>query len=889
MFFVDFAVTPLQGMHNRAIFSSVLRAANTILCLSIFIATTTVVQSETREIIAGPEYEKSDFHNLWWGENYRELWTTPIQVEVLDLQKEAGGLTPAFQVGGMQTPGIAMKGADGKSYTFRSVNKDMSRLLPPEWRDTVVAGQAQDQTSASHPGVYLVVNGLAEAVPWIKLRPQRLVVMPDDPALGEFRELFAGRLGTFGEYALPKGDEQGGFLGATEILSTKKLWARWLEDANVQANRELFLRYRIGDIWAGNWDRHSRQWRWANVPGEQGWRPIPEDPDQVFSDYQGPILWLGRWYFPMLLRFKDEIAPMEGAANSGVDRWLLADLDQSIFTRLTREFQLQLTDEVIDEAVKQLPPEWYAISGPALSERLKKRRDNLTEAIDRYYRFLTSEVSIRGTNRDDTLHIDRFDDGRVEISLGLEGQDVEPYYRRRFDPGETRSLRIYLYDGVDRVSSKGPPNDAIKIHVVGGAGDDVLDDGASGRTRFHDFEGQNVVTRGKGTKVDTRPYKNPKPNKHHPWMEPRDYGSWTRPQIVLDANSDLGLVLGAGFAHTRWGFRNYPYSSHHSLTGSYSTGRSRGAIDYDGSFRQMNSSWRFDARLRASGFESVNFFGFGNGTQVNEDLRKRDFYQVKEESVHVFPALIWEPSNRLEMYFGPEYRHSSETSTDTLIALEQPYGSGEFSQLGLLLGLDWDSRGSRLQSSSLAGFGSMGLSEEDVEKISQRRVGYGFKGELSYFPKSLDLVEDFSALQAELTGSIFLGKREKVMVAGRLGGRKVWGLYPWREAAFIGGQPNNRGFALQRFAGDQSLYGGAEARLHLFDGVFLVPGRWWAFVLADAGRVWSDSDTSNNWHPSYGGGVIVELAGTATKLKAEVAKNQDEGELKFYFSTGFAF
>jgi hypothetical protein len=62
----------------------------------------TVVQSETREVFAGPEYERSGFHNLWWGKDYRDLWTTPVEVEVLDLSKEAGGLTPAFQVGGMQ-------------------------------------------------------------------------------------------------------------------------------------------------------------------------------------------------------------------------------------------------------------------------------------------------------------------------------------------------------------------------------------------------------------------------------------------------------------------------------------------------------------------------------------------------------------------------------------------------------------------------------------------------------------------------------------------------------------------------------------------------------------------------------------------------------------------
>ena len=32
----------------------------------------------------------------------------------------AGGLTPVRQVGSMQSMGLAMKGADGRSYTFRT-------------------------------------------------------------------------------------------------------------------------------------------------------------------------------------------------------------------------------------------------------------------------------------------------------------------------------------------------------------------------------------------------------------------------------------------------------------------------------------------------------------------------------------------------------------------------------------------------------------------------------------------------------------------------------------------------------------------------------------------------------------------------------------------------
>ena len=39
-----------------------------------------------------------------------------------------------------------------------------------------------------------------------------------------------------------------------------------------------------------DWDRHRRQWRWAQSQGESLLQPIPEDPDYAFTDYEGLTL-----------------------------------------------------------------------------------------------------------------------------------------------------------------------------------------------------------------------------------------------------------------------------------------------------------------------------------------------------------------------------------------------------------------------------------------------------------------------------------------------------------------------------------------------------------------------------------------------------------------------
>ena len=45
-------------------------------------------------VVAGAKYRAGGFTRFWLGADYRKVWATPVSVEVLDLQKEAGGLSP---------------------------------------------------------------------------------------------------------------------------------------------------------------------------------------------------------------------------------------------------------------------------------------------------------------------------------------------------------------------------------------------------------------------------------------------------------------------------------------------------------------------------------------------------------------------------------------------------------------------------------------------------------------------------------------------------------------------------------------------------------------------------------------------------------------------------
>lgn len=126
-----------------------------------------------------------------------------------------------------------------------------------------------------------------------------------------------------------------------------------------------------------------------------------------------------------------------------------------------------------------------------------------------------------------------------------------------------------------------------------------------------------------------------------------------------------------------------------------------------------------------------------------------------------------------------------------------------------------------------------------------------------------------------------------IHLALRAGGRKVWGTYPWFDAAFLGGL-NNRGFRIHRFAGDASLYGTAELRLwagHLPTPV--VPLRFGFLGFGDIGRVWLEGEDSDTWHPSGGGGILLQPMGAPVTARATVGVS-DEGT-RFYFGMGYAF
>jgi hypothetical protein len=821
---------------------------------------------KTKKIVAGEEYKASGFHKFLLGKNYRSLWAVPIEVDVLDFQSFAGGLRPVMRVGGMQTLGLALKGADGRSYTFRGIDKDPTSFLPQSFQDTLADRLIKDQTAAAHPAGAIVVPPIAEAVGILHNAPE-LVIMPDDPRLGEFRDAFANVLGTIEEYPSPALDSHPGTFGATEILSSVEMWDRRLADPENHIDSRAFLRARLVDILLGDWDRHRNQWRWAKIPYTPGWQPIPEDRDQVFASYEGLVLTWVRWRNPQLIKFKGSYPGIEGMTWNGreMDRILLTDLELPVWEEIARDVQSRVTDDVIEKAVHRMPKEYYDLSGEEVKRSLKQRRDKLQNAAAKFYRHLAGEVNVHCTNRDDWVEVQRIDNGDVDVkvSLSVDGKMAGDYYfQRRFHPKETKEIRIYLHNGNNFVVTSGGRLHETKVRVISGDGQDFVDDSEGGGLYFSDMAGNSRMIRGPGSKHDTSPYEPPPgEDPDNTLLEHRDWGRRTAPQVYPGFSSDIGLFLGGGLISTGYGFRYVPYSDSHKILAGYATSAQSGIFDYKGDFRKPNSSVFSTFSVLVSGLEFLRFYGFGNETSADE---LDDFYKIRQRMISIFPALHYMFSPSFEIYGGLQIKYNAaKDDPDTLLGTIQPYGYTNFGQVGFRLGFNWDTR----------------------NPLKASNPGFRIDVEGFVYPKAATVESTFSGVEGNAAAYISLAK--PLILALSIGGKKLFGTIPYTEAAYLGGSSTVRGFAKNRFAGDSSLYGRLELRLILGKAIFIIPGEYGLFGLTDIGRVFVKGESSNKWHPAYGGGVFFSVLDLATVFSLAVAVSEEWTAV--YFKAGFSF
>ncbi len=827
-------------------------------------------QADSVTVVPGAQYSKSGVYQFFFGRRYRDLWTTPVRGPVLDLATYGGGLTPIKKGGGQQTKSLRFSGRDGRQYAFRSIDKDPSAVLPAGLRETFADRIFQDQTSAAHPLAALVVPPILDAAGVLHAEPD-LVMMPDDSALGEYRAEFAGVLGLIEERPRDADEEGISFAGALDIVSTGDLFRRLDERPEVGVDSRGFLLARLTDVFLGDWDRHRDQWRWALLRGESGdeWRPIPRDRDQAFVRFDGFLLNLVRVQIPQLVDFGPGYSPIIGATWNGrdLDRRLLTGLERPVWDSAAAWLQSRITDQVIDAGISALPPEYRVVDAGRLRATLVARRAEIPAIADRFYRLLAGQVDIYGSDQADVAAVTRAGGGVVDVALRRRDAS-KPYYRRRFRSEETTDIRIYLQGGADS-ATVGGNGGGPTVRLIGGGGDDRFVNAGGGGSAFYDARGANLAV---GGGIDGRPYRAIDDTTNPTALPHRDWGNRRLSIPFAQLGPDAGLVLGWGARITNWGFRKKPYSSRFQMSAAVATGARTGRISFEGRIQRENSPSYFAFSALGSGLEVLRWYGFGNETTVDPNLPLA-YNRVTQHQVDLAPMFGWAIGPAALLQVGPRFKYSATELDDgqnanRFIRLDRPFGTGTFAQVG-------------------AG-GTFQLDTRDAPLAARRGVVLELGG--AVYPAALDVDRSFGEIHGRFATYLTARLPTTTTLAVQVGGKKVFGTagaIPFHEAAFLGSSGTLRGFRSNRFAGDASLYGSAEARIQLASAFILVPGQQGLVGFYDRGRVYLSGESSSQWHTSFGGGVWFSFL-SPTNVISAVFGHSDEGN-KIYARAGFGF
>lgn len=337
-------------------------------------------------IAASEKYSSpSVFEKLLFGSNYRKEWETPVTMPVFNIKQTNFRIVEMG--GGHQTTSLELADEMGREWTLRSVDKDVK---PPKefMEDTFIEWIIQDHVSAAYPYAGLSVPDISRAG-GVPAGDQQLYFVPDDTAFGEHRAAMANKVFILVNQQLQ--DQKG--------ITTEEMLTRLKSDTPHYVNQREYLKARLLDWLVADWDRHEDQWRWVEKKTDSGiaFYVVPRDRDQAFFRSNGLLIkFMGLFFMPHINNFnKSGRGIMRlGKKTRVMDKRFTSQLKKEDWEAIIKEFQGNVTDSVIESAIKKQPPEIFAIRGNELIEKLRSRRDGLLTQVMKYFNFLSKQKNI---------------------------------------------------------------------------------------------------------------------------------------------------------------------------------------------------------------------------------------------------------------------------------------------------------------------------------------------------------------------------------------------------------------------------------------------------------------------------------------------------------------
>jgi len=284
------------------------------------------------------------------------------------------------------------------------------------------------------------------------------------------------------------------------------------------------------------------------------------------------------------------------------------------------------------------------------------------------------------------------------------------------------------------------------------------------------------------------------------------------------------------------------FSSKHRLWTKFSSKGDLGVI-YNGQWGELfNTKWDGFIDLTLVNPDLINeFFGIGNTTSINEELREQDFFFARQNRYLFLFGLkrsFWKKS---EISFGTGFGLYNSSPLDGSIlseAIDVTGSSGTLSTIPLLIDFTLDLR----------------------DNISYPTRGVQLKFLSHNYYQVASENNRFGLLGSSLDYHLSSRSKKKIILSLKAAGNLGYGLIPYYLQNRLGQNSGLRGFTGFRFTGSSMVYLNSELKVELIKNTSsAIPITLGVLGFYDRGRVFTpnESELNNNYHFGYGGGIYL--------------------------------
>ena len=827
------------------------------------------------------EVSKGKSYTKLWGEHYRKYYGTKVTVPSVLLDTLFGGLIPTRKGGGNQSRSLRLEDKNGKVFVMRALRKSATQYLQAvAFKDQYIEGQfentyteslLQDIYTAAHPYAPFTIGQLADAVNIFHTNPT-LYYIPKQKALSNFNNEFGDELYMIEERATSGHGDKASFGFSNKLISTSDLLKNLQKSDKYLIDEDTYIRARLFDMLIGDWDRHEDQWRWAEFKNGKKtiYKPVPRDRDQAFSKFDGVLFNFATRAIPALKSmqiYDNDIRNVKwfNSAGYSLDKALINTSTFKNWEEQVNYIQKNLNDKIIDEAFNNFPKEVKDETIADIKRKLKGRLKNLPNIAKTYYKHLSKYAVIKGTEKDNWFDIERLNEGKTSIKVYniKNNKKGSLIFKKIYSKNETSEIWVYGLDDKDTFNVFGVKNNSIPIRIIGGQNNDtyIIENGK--RITIYDYKTKKSTF--KTSKGKRKLFNNYEANSYN-----YKKLKYSQNQIIpsIGSNPDDGFKIGINNIFTVYGFERNPFSQQHTLKASYYFANKGFDIKYNAEFANIFNNWNFILETEfTSPNYTINHFGLGNETENFEEDFGEDYHRVKLSTYAASPFLKWVGK------MGGNFKVGSTFESIEVEDIENRFINTQQYELNIR--------------KYYAGFKSSYF-YENYDNKSLPTLGMSTSLEAGWKTNVNDSNENHTYIIPSISFTHKLNTSGTIVLATKLKGHIIIGNnFEFYNAADIGGYNGLRGYRNQRFIGDKSFYQNSDIRFSLRKvKTEILPLQIGLFGGFDYGRVWLNSENSNDWKTSYGAGFWL-VGAEMINLNLSVFNSNDGAYVRFGLGFGF--